>query len=426
MRQIDGIAEARNYHDETRYGTFAILRNVSNSPSKQQRTYPLRELANVIEGLDKTQDTWISQGEFKGFNRRVVNLLRTGVVFADLDTYRTPFREYSPETLAWIVVQRCHDEGLPIPSIILFSGRGLQVKWFLSSPVPGRALPRWNAVQKALGTALSDLGADPSARDASRVLRLAGTVNTKSGEFTRVIHVTGQPDSPLLHNFEELAEAVLPVAREQLRKKAKPSLQLLQGGHTGNLKTLNGGQLAWDRLHDLRKLVQLRGGSAPEGQRMTFLFWMLNFASLSGQIHSSQFWYESRTLAAEIAPEWPVRLEELSTLYHKAKSYNDGQMVDFGGRKYPQLYTPKNQHLIDLFGITDDEQQQLRTVITPTLARERRRDRDRKRDEARRRQAGAMERAVYESQSASKQRPWEALGMSRRTWYRKGKPTPNG
>lgn len=422
MRHIDGIAEARNYHDETRFGTFAILRTVSNSPNKQQRTYPLRELAQVIEGLDKSQDTWISQGEFKGFNRRVVNLLRTGVVFADLDTYRTPFRDYDPETLAWIVVQRCHDEGLPIPSIILFSGRGLQVKWFLSSPVPGKALPRWNAVQKALGTALSDLGADPSARDASRVLRLAGTVNTKSGEFTRVVHVTGPIDCPASYNFDELADSVLPVAREHIKAK-KPQLKLIKGGHAGNLKTLNGGQLAWDRLHDLRKLAQLRGESAQEGQRMTFLFWMLNFASLSGQIHSSQFWYESRTLASEIAPEWPVRLEELSTLYHKAKSYNDGQMVDFGGKSYPQLYTPKNQHLIDLFSITDDEQQQLRTVITPELALSRRRDRDRKRDEAKRRALGAVDRATYESQSVSKQKPWEALGMSRRTWYRQGKPS---
>lgn len=40
----------------------------------------------------------------------------------------------------------------------------------------------------------------------------------------------------------------------------------------------------------------------------------------------------------------------------------------------------------------------------------------------RRRTSGARSRAEYESASVSAQQPWKALGMSRRTWYRKGKP----
>ena len=35
----------------------------------------------------------------------------------------------------------------------------------------------------------------------------------------------------------------------------------------------------------------------------------------------------------------------------------------------------------------------------------------------------AMPRAEYESNSITKAKPWVALGMSRATWYRKGKPT---
>lgn len=41
--------------------------------------------------------------------------------------------------------------------------------------------------------------------------------------------------------------------------------------------------------------------------------------------------------------------------------------------------------------------------------------RHRKRDEARKRAAGAIDRATYEANSASRQKPWEALGMSRRS-----------
>lgn len=34
----------------------------------------------------------------------------------------------------------------------------------------------------------------------------------------------------------------------------------------------------------------------------------------------------------------------------------------------------------------------------------------------------AIPRAEYEANSITKSKPWEARGMSRTTWYRKGKP----
>lgn len=33
-------------------------------------------------------------------------------------------------------------------------------------------------------------------------------------------------------------------------------------------------------------------------------------------------------------------------------------------------------------------------------------------------------RAEYLAQSLSRSKPWEALGVSRATWYRQGKPSP--
>lgn len=47
---------------------------------------------------------------------------------------------------------------------------------------------------------------------------------------------------------------------------------------------------------------------------------------------------------------------------------------------------------------------------------------------ARRREAGAISRPEYEAASAAQNEPWKALGMSRATWYRRGKPgqAPSG
>ncbi len=419
--------EAGTYHDSSRPGFFALL--VANGNTKRQNAYRLSEMPTVLNLLDKSRDTWLSQAEFMRPNRRVVNLLRIGLLFVDLDTYRMPWaRGKTPEDLATFVTYFCQAEGIPHPSLMVYSGRGLQLKWLLDGTIPRQALPRWNACQRQLVDKLSELGADPAAKDASRVLRLVNTVNTKSGNKCRVVHVLEEQGKPLRYNFEYLCEMLLPTARwdiEQQRKERveRQQLHLISGGSPSNLRAFSGRRLAWDRLEDLRRLAELRGG-IQAGERMQHLFWRLNFLLLSGATNSSQMYHEAVALARELDPSWTYRSQELMTLYAKAKQYEAGETVDFGGRQYPPLYTPRNDTLIDLFQITDDEQRSLRTIISKSMATERRRERDRQRHEARRRAAGAVDRETYEAQSASRNKPWEAVGMSRASWYRAGKPTP--
>lgn len=421
---FDREEEARAYHDPARSGFFSILVDVNGD--KRQSSHRLTEMPTVLNLIDKSRDTWLTQAEFIRPNRRVVNLARVGLLFADLDTYRTPWATgRTPEQLAASVLYFCAQEGIPTPSMLIFSGRGIQAKWLLDGTIPRQALPRWNACQKYLIDRLRPVGADVAAKDASRVLRLVETVNSKSGEICRVVHVENGPDGqPVRYSFEYLAEMLLPVARwtiEQQRQERaeRRQLKLLSGAKTDNLRGFSGRQLAWHRLEDLRKLATLRGGVS-EGERMQHLFWRLNFLLLSGATHSSQMYYEAKALAGELAPAWAYRDKELMTLYSKAKAYEKGEKISFGGREFAPLYTPKNDTLINLFQITDDEQAQLRTIISKDMAK----GRDRARKEAARRAAGAIDRETYESQSLSRQKPWEALGMSRASWYRAGKPMP--
>ena len=155
---------------------------------------------------------------------------------------------------------------------------------------------------------------------------------------------------------------------------------------------------------------------------MQHLFWRLNFLLLSGATNSAQMYHEAAALARELDSSWNYRSMELMTLYAKAKQYEAGEKVEFGGRQFAPLYTPRNDTLINLFQITDDEQRTLRTLISRDMAKER----DRERHTARRRAAGAVDRETYEANTASRQKPWETLGMSRASWYRAGKPTAPG
>ena len=124
-------------------------------------------------------DNWITQAVFRKPNRRKVNLAHVGTCFVDLDYYNTEHGYCEPELIRDLVLQHCESMKIPFPSLVIDSGRGLQVKWY-HNPLPRQALPRWDAVQKHLNEQFRALGADTKARDASRVLRVVRTVNKRT------------------------------------------------------------------------------------------------------------------------------------------------------------------------------------------------------------------------------------------------------
>ncbi len=395
--------EAQLYHPGDRHGFFSLL---FGSHKKTQRSYSLSEMAQVLKLVDYTRDTWISQAEFTVPNRRVVNLARVGLLFIDLDTYNSEImRGRNVQEQINTLHFWCADRGIPHPSLIVFSGRGLQLKWFLDNALPRAALPRWNACQKALVEALEPLGADRQARDASRVLRLVESLHSKSGERVEVVDVQGSADEPVRYDFEQLAEILLPLTRFELQRLREHRaaqkvdrqlrLQLVRDNPKAEIfKGYNGRSLAWARLDDIRTLGKLRGGWVSKqgaSMRTTSLHWQLNFLCLSGAVNPSTFHFEAKELAKQLDPTWAFSINEMGTLRKKAEAYASGQKIEFGGREWPALYTPKNQTLIDIFGITDAEQRQLRTIITPALATER----DTIRQREKRRAAGVQERSEY-------------------------------
>ena len=199
--------EPAAYHDDGRAGYFAILMGDGNC--KRQHCYPLESMHFVLQAVDRSRDAWISQGEFYKQSRRLINLKRISVCFADLDTYKVSgIATLSPEQQLERLFGRCSDEGIPEPSLVVFSGRGLQVKWVLDVPLPYQALPRWDCVQRELTRRLHSLGSDRASIDASRVLRLVHSTNSKSGQVVRILH-----NSPKRYQFDVLADGLLPLKR---------------------------------------------------------------------------------------------------------------------------------------------------------------------------------------------------------------------
>lgn len=429
----DPLEEALLYHDPNRWGFTAILRRTHDvqvdgvpMPVRPQRSYRLSELPGVLRHLNAQNDVWLAQNEFIRPNRRMVNLARLTTCFVDLDFYKLKHAWSSVEHAATALLRHLEQKNIPAPSVIVDSGRGMQIKWLIEG-LPAQALPRWQAVQQALADALMAFGADKRALDASRVLRLVGTKNSRSGRLVKVIYAN------TVHRicFNDLANAVLPFTRQQLQELRRvrglnagkndwevPS----QGSQSQNklvaqqsgLKRLSVRQLWWDRLADFRKLVELRGwaGNVPEGYRDQFLW--LSCVAICWTLPAPWVRKELRELGFEFASSLSEHERDsvLTATIARAEAAAQGKKQLFNGQELDPRYRISNLKLIDLFDITSEEESELKTIISKDVKS--RRERERKTEK--RRAHGMVERGTYLATAEMKRAQARVLRAQGKTW----------
>lgn len=380
--QKQRIEEAQSYQI-VEQGYFSLLSVID--AEYRQHSYLVPQLSQVLERIKEGDSTWISQATFRRANRRLVNFESVSVLFCDLDTYKNEVhRQLELSSLVRELLLLCALEGLEQPSLVVFSGRGLQVKWLLEEPVGPAELLKWRVCQKEIATRLNPMGADHCALDPSRVLRVVGTMNSKSGKMVEVVH--GQTSQPTRYDFAQMCEQLIP-RNHPMNSPAKFSKRPTKA-RSDSTKARNPNapkgrpprfewnwqtHLATSRFYDLRKLIELRGGRIEEGARMSFLFWSLNFFCLMRMVDNEQtLMEEAQELVSVIDPDWQFDRSALSTLLSKTIQHCNGEVIVYNGLAYPPLYTPKNDHLVDLFSITPDEQHQLSTIHSTQVARQRR------------------------------------------------------
>ncbi len=400
------------YHDATRRG-FSSIGTKALHGEYSQESFPLSDLADALRNVNPANDVWISQCEFSRANRRVVNLWRMGLAFLDLDTYKvTNLKGLPAESLCAKLLDYCDRHKIPQPTLVVYSGQGLQAKWVFEEPIPAAAISRWQALQSGLFTLFEkSFGADPGSLDASRILRVVGTTNLKNGNLVRVLHTARTPGmgGTLLANglvgysFDVLADTILPFERatlETLRAERKieraaaktqePSRKAKsrRKGKAGagcisaypNLRRLDLRQLAWDRLTDIRKLAELRGWTkgAPAGRRDLPIFVAACFLA-QAVLNVPEFEAEVWELAQEFAPSWTRHQVQscVASVTRRMRDSRAGILVEFDGKTVDPRYWWRNTTLIKLLQISPAEQAQLKTIISAEEKKARAADRKR-------------------------------------------------
>lgn len=391
----------------------------------QEKTYDHDAAEAIVAGLvdDVFADLLLSQNGFRAW-RNTRNVAALTSCYVDLDYYRNPaFSGMSPEELLDCAMRAA--PWLPIPTLLASSGRGAYFVWVFDKPLQPDALPRWQTVETALVSLLTPFGADQAAKDATRVLRVAGSVHVKTGNRVYYRHIA----DPV--RFSELESKVRehclrpPPRRKQTEEPSQPTVRAPAKG--GTVSPLwNGYTLAHARRQCLEELARMRGPLTDYRARFLYLYSV------------AAAWYCS-------TPEDLVRdLDDFAGDYFvdahryqgakQCKSVLDrvaqskrGLKVAWQGEGIDPRYRMQNRTIVKQLDITPAELRALPIALSTAEEARRREDRERKRHPLTRgqyHQDQALERARKREEALELlNRGYtvagvaEALGVTRMTVY---------
>ena len=400
----------------------------------EQRPYRLSQMEWVLGHVRKDADTYMSQAFFAKPCRRALHVAWITHAYVDLDLYKLPLPP-DPGEAGILLRMFCNDEGIPEPSLIVFSGRGIYLKWMWSNPLPRAAAGRAVAVNKALVRRFQAWGADPAAVDVSRILRVVGTTNTKSGEAARVLWQTERDGEPLTYDFDMFADEVLPYTLDQIRgfrlaadvrraelhvlsqeRERRRTQREAERVKKGGQKPFVPEDWHWGIVEDLRTLAGLRSASGLVQPGSLDMFGHIGACQLARVVPAGQLWHEIQAWGRIILPTDYVGsaafARHCSTLLQEAHRAARGEKDTFRGRQVTPIYTYRKETIIERLAISAAEMRHMTRLIDAGEKRHR----DREATMAQRRQSGVQERDAYEDSATARRIQASTMRQEGRSW----------
>lgn len=116
--------------------------------------------------------------------------------FVDIDYDTTEYRDMDPYNFYFTYIKPLFDEKIPKPTVVMFTGRGFHLYWklcrnedYIANDCESmKAKKRWQRINGLLNDTLADIGADVKiSRDYARLVRIPGSVNSKSGKTVTIV-----------------------------------------------------------------------------------------------------------------------------------------------------------------------------------------------------------------------------------------------
>lgn len=326
------IDKSKEHLEKLHGNSNGYMTVASKNPNYSQWHYKKEELLDKTEEIVNGINDYISQNTFYKPQRRIENIKELRAVYIDIDCYNS---KYTKDAVQYFLEHDLYGYKIPRPNYLIDSGRGLYYI-VLIKPVPSMALPLWYAVQRYLFNTLKEFGADANALDPTRVLRIVGTMNSKSGTSVKVLD-----EYDYEYSLREIQEGYLPeISPKKTKSKGRPKKMV---------SLFTEYSLYYARLMDISKICELRNYDV-EGHREVILFLY--------RYYSACF--------TEDAEEALRRALELNSMFTKPLPENEVIRDTKSATKAYEnkLYKYTNTKLIQILDITLDEQQYLKTIIS--------------------------------------------------------------
>lgn len=344
-----------------------------------QWSYNKDKINNILLSniLGYNHNTYLSLNSFKSPRKTIANLYSLNALWSDIDYYKIDkYKNKSYDQMINIISKNKIIKKIP-PSLWIYSGNGIYPIWLIENAFALGCLPLWNKLMNVIHEELEKYGADAASVEASHVLRLAGSNNTKTNKKAKIIKDIFN-FNPKRYTLAELSDTILYKLKyskdewEKLKKKEKKNKQekeLCKITSIFNIHTLNHA-----RMRDIEKLIELRDGNC-EGtrERMVFLYryWANCFhkndeTALEEALEINNMFTEplseaevlkATDNAAEAAALWEDKLNE----YWKLKNKPSVKKFFYQGKSGVYIYS--NKKLIQLLKITQEEMKDLATII---------------------------------------------------------------
>ena len=316
-------------------------------------------------------DTFITPNEFNGW--RLIKLLsRINALYVDIDCHED--FDIDMQRMAWTAVAALEHAHIPLPNVIVYTGRGIHLYWTLSEALPAAALPRWQACQREL---VKLLDGDRQSADATRVLRMIGTMNSKANNWK----VTAEVVVPQRYGFDELADAILPFTRAEIRDlQATRARRQAKRAEKSPRKASGTIFDRWYHVYqDLHRILDFHWfGGVPEGHRNNMLFhlsnalsWFTRYEALENEINAI-----ARTQIHSLCSR---EVEEYTgPIVKRAQEAAQGRFREHNGLKVDPRYRYRRQTLYEALSplIPTELLPSMRAIIPDDLAKQRKYERD--------------------------------------------------
>lgn len=285
------------------------------------------------------KDVYISQNTFNNRSRRLIHLKELKALYIDIDCYKV---NLSKEAVKYFMEQDLYGQ-IPVPNMLVDSGRGLYYIIFLEN-TGAEELPKWQLVERYLYEKLKSLGADNKALDATRVLRVVGSTNSKNNELVKVIDTYDYQ-----YTLDEIIENYIPEVIEDRKEKQKPKGVRKKGRKKKFVSLFTLYNLYYTRFNDIKKLVEIRNYEMT-GYREITLFLIRYFLNI---YHGDDDLVMEEVLEINNSFTEPLEIEEV----FKAT-------LSGATRATENVYKYSNDKLIKLLNITPSEQREMATIIS--------------------------------------------------------------